>query len=853
MVLRLFSLLAAVMIAAPAAAELYPYEDVSVNGPNNILDATADACSLAEGCYTQTGGLCSANPGETCLLQRVPKGRCANGTQNVWPVGAGTCVGNPNVACLADPPNQSATSGNHSSVMCDDDTTGSGLCDMSSNTNNICTSEVTGANNEIAVCGGGADANLARCSDGDPNASNGGFGTALCAQINSVLGTTQTNCGPISKGITFSTPVYQIENPPLVADLQRDPGNGGNSGPIIEARVTVAREWSDPDAFGVRRGQGFGRSYFNDWTFSDGVVNGSGLNSMIIVYQCDPPVGYRRNLPVTGACTAPAANIGNFCITDAECDDVGGDGVCGGTEFCYEASQSRDQFALQWTRDLTVPEQTGVCPPDCAIDLDHHTYETEEIVRLGLIDTPTGVQVAFESGEGLGQRSAEGDHMGVVPVTAVTWLGSPDLRCVIEESSPGSGNFLGRCSGGVTRCDLTGVDPCPGLTEGECLPCNPDPFFDDQGLGELTQIGRPAGVEPGSTPALTFQAAVITPLFAIGSTGRIASEFRDDTTGGFDINNMGPATVPNPFGDPPPSPGINLETGTVGYTVGDPLPFGGTAGATTTVNPENGGIVTVGQTFLRGWDQGPGADGIMGCFGDNAGANDAANACDALLSETGPPGNSGTDDFQITADLGSGAVPVALNRFKVRPPNFVVRKHFLDGGLATGEAATASTVANWTIRDLDFPALGAFDGIDVVVKTSTTTCPIVDRPDTGTTEAYCSCDKTDPAGDCDTDGVMNKADNCPFWSTSNVTDTNADGIGDECQCGDTTGDGGINLLDIFGVNDMILGAIPTTDLCDTNLDSSCNLLDIFGVNDKILGTPAYCIRFPESSPFIPGS
>jgi hypothetical protein len=862
MVLRLFSLLVAVMIAAPAAAELYPYETITVNGPNNVLDATANACDLVEGCYTQRGAKCSLEPNKTCDLQRVPKGRCAGGTTNVWPSGAGTCQGNSKVACIPNPPNQAATNGTFASIMCEHDTTtnpatptGTGQCVMGAGPAPVCTSAVTGANNELLVCGGGANPRVARCSDGDPNAANGGYGTGLCAQLNTGA-TSETNCGPISRGSAFFTPVYQIENPPQFADLQRDPGSNGsgpsdaNSGPIIDVRTTFATEVTDPNAFGVRNTQTFGRSYFADWAFSDKTNNGSNFNSLIIVYSCDPPPGYERNLPVSGSCTAGL--VGNFCIKNSTCDTSAGagDGVCGNTKFCYEAGVARDSFGVQWTRDLTGPEKTGVCPPDCAVDLDHHTYETEEIVRLGLVDTPTGVQVALESGEAGGRRSGEGDVMGVVPVTAVTWLGTPDIRCKIQETSPGSGVFLGRCSNSSATCDPAGPNTCGA---GQCLRCDPDPFFDDQGLAALSQIGRTAGVQSGAVP---IQAAVITPLFAIGTTGFAASEFRDhDVLGAFDNINMGPA-VPANLGDPDPSPGINLETGTTGYTSGQALPFGGTAGATTTVNPENAGVVAAGQSFLRGWDTGPGPDGIMGCFGDNDGLNNAANACNDALGQAGA-GNTGADDGTLTANLGAGVLPVSANRFKTRPPNYVVRRHFKNLGYPLGEASTTNTVANWTIRDLDIPPVFP-DSIDVVVKTNGTNCPIVTRPDTGTVEAYCSCDKSNPVGDCDEDGVFNKIDNCPFWSTTNRTDSNGDGIGNECQCGDTSGpgnvaDGSINLLDIFGVNDMILGNIPTTDLCDTNLDGACNLLDIFGVNDRILGVPARCIRFPEASPFHPGS
>lgn len=132
------------------------------------------------------------------------------------------------------------------------------------------------------------------------------------------------------------------------------------------------------------------------------------------------------------------------------------------------------------------------------------------------------------------------------------------------------------------------------------------------------------------------------------------------------------------------------------------------------------------------------------------------------------------------------------------------------------------------------------------------------------TRSFPRVDAEQTVFDADGDGVCDGAaartgvcgvgpDNCPFFDNASQTDTNSNGIGDACECGDQGGVGGsgpgfqdgvVNLSDIFAINDAILNPALVTDLCDTNCDEACNLLDIFGVNDKILNSFATCIRYP---------
>ena len=104
--------------------------------------------------------------------------------------------------------------------------------------------------------------------------------------------------------------------------------------------------------------------------------------------------------------------------------------------------------------------------------------------------------------------------------------------------------------------------------------------------------------------------------------------------------------------------------------------------------------------------------------------------------------------------------------------------------------------------------------------------------------------------DADSDGICDVDDNCPFYATLDVADTNGDGIGDACQCGDANNDGSINLLDVFWVQDIIFAVVPYNDLADTNNDGLANLDDIFGVVDAVFQVAGpICNRYPVHPSF----
>jgi M6 family metalloprotease-like protein len=80
-----------------------------------------------------------------------------------------------------------------------------------------------------------------------------------------------------------------------------------------------------------------------------------------------------------------------------------------------------------------------------------------------------------------------------------------------------------------------------------------------------------------------------------------------------------------------------------------------------------------------------------------------------------------------------------------------------------------------------------------------------------------------PEGDLDGDGVMDGSDLCPLVFDPDQLDTNGDGFGDACQCGDLNGDGFANFIDARLV---LLGEVPPGDSrCDLSGDGECNLVD----------------------------
>jgi cysteine-rich repeat protein len=95
--------------------------------------------------------------------------------------------------------------------------------------------------------------------------------------------------------------------------------------------------------------------------------------------------------------------------------------------------------------------------------------------------------------------------------------------------------------------------------------------------------------------------------------------------------------------------------------------------------------------------------------------------------------------------------------------------------------------------------------------------------------------------DLDCDGEPDAEDLCPLLNEYDPF-VNSDAAlggdpvrtyGDECECGDQTRDGIIDVNDILAVNAAIFDPSQAVTTCDTNNDLTCNVDDILGVNREI--------------------
>jgi hypothetical protein len=104
--------------------------------------------------------------------------------------------------------------------------------------------------------------------------------------------------------------------------------------------------------------------------------------------------------------------------------------------------------------------------------------------------------------------------------------------------------------------------------------------------------------------------------------------------------------------------------------------------------------------------------------------------------------------------------------------------------------------------------------------------------------------------DGDGDGIGNAFDNCPFFASPDLSDSDGDGRGDPCECGDQTGDGRTTVADLVAINAAIFDPGQVTPLCDANGDDLCNVLDIVAANLEIFspGNTSTCARQPIPGP-----
>lgn len=66
-------------------------------------------------------------------------------------------------------------------------------------------------------------------------------------------------------------------------------------------------------------------------------------------------------------------------------------------------------------------------------------------------------------------------------------------------------------------------------------------------------------------------------------------------------------------------------------------------------------------------------------------------------------------------------------------------------------------------------------------------------------------------------------------------DTDGDGIGDTCECGDFDGDGRVNTLDANLIQRCSVGTIPCDGLCDVTGEGDCSTLDARLIQRLVVG------------------
>lgn len=102
------------------------------------------------------------------------------------------------------------------------------------------------------------------------------------------------------------------------------------------------------------------------------------------------------------------------------------------------------------------------------------------------------------------------------------------------------------------------------------------------------------------------------------------------------------------------------------------------------------------------------------------------------------------------------------------------------------------------------------------------------------------------AADADFDGVDDLVDNCPLFFNPSQADPGGlgsagpDGIGSDCQCGDVTGDGRVQLIDQVRLAREVAVLGPPIGLaararCRTNSDGICDEGDVLRIREALIG------------------
>jgi hypothetical protein len=156
----------------------------------------------------------------------------------------------------------------------------------------------------------------------------------------------------------------------------------------------------------------------------------------------------------------------------------------------------------------------------------------------------------------------------------------------------------------------------------------------------------------------------------------------------------------------------------------------------------------------------------------------------------------------------------ALHAEELRSTSFVLRGGTLSGG---GDVDLRSTAAVPTIGSLS-ATIGQPAPVGTMVGTTSGVIlrgglwPIVTGPRA-------------VGLDTDGDGILG-----PNVGNPDQDDTDQNGIGDVCQCGDVNGDGVTNVTDALAIaRGEVLLSDPNFGKCDVNGDDVCNVTDALGI------------------------
>ena len=116
-----------------------------------------------------------------------------------------------------------------------------------------------------------------------------------------------------------------------------------------------------------------------------------------------------------------------------------------------------------------------------------------------------------------------------------------------------------------------------------------------------------------------------------------------------------------------------------------------------------------------------------------------------------------------------------------------------------------------------------------------------------------------PTGDYDFDGVEDALDVCPVEPNAAQTDSgglaspNPDGIGNACQCGDSTDDGRVDAADASALRSFLVGALAALQApqkCDVGGSTACDLVDSVRLRRALAGSTSGGISH-VCAPFLP--